>query len=207
MTAEPGDDQQWLDLLAGRMAPDADARTQREAAWMRAALLNYREAAPPGMPADADARVSRLLARARQAGVLDTAANEPGPYAGAPQPRRSWLRWPQMLAAGLAACTVAVMLLPIGQGTAPDDGVMRSAPAQTFTVEDAPQRRQLLLLQLRAAGFDAEPYERLGRPGIDVGLPVPLPAAQAAALKRLGLAVPTGPSLQIEFLASPPPAR
>lgn len=207
--SEPDDDQHWLDLMAGRAAPDADARTRKEAAWLRAAMLSYREAAPPGAPADADDRVARLLTKAREAGVLPTAppntsmdAANDASLSGKPASR--WPRWPQALAAGVVLCAAVALLVP----RQPDEeaGTLRGAPVQTVQAQDAAARRQQLLQDLRAAGFDAQPYERLGRPGIDVALPVPLPAERAAALKRLDLVPPPGPSLQIEFV-TPTPAQ
>ncbi|MFG6440912.1 hypothetical protein [Roseateles sp. LKC17W] len=199
-TTPDDDDQHWLDLMAGRTAPDADARTRREAAWLRAAVLSYRVTAPPGAPADADARVGRLLTRARDAGVLASAANDAPPRGKA----GAW--WRPALAACVALCGVVLVFVPARDGT--DDGsALRGAPVQRVETVDVVQRRQQLLRALQAAGFDAQPFERLGRLGIDVSLPVPLPARQAEALKRLGLAAPTGPSLQIEFVNTPAPAR
>lgn len=192
---QPGDedDQHWLDLMAGRAAPDADARTRTEAAWLRAAMLSYRASAPPGGPADADQRVGRLLTRARDAGVLAAAANNAAPRRPAP-------RWRHALAAGVAACGLVLVFLPQRQDS-DDGGALRGAPVQRIEAADAQLRRQQLLLELRDAGFEVQPFERLGRLGLDVSLPVPLPADQAAALTRLGLAAPPGPSLQIEFVA------
>lgn len=201
----PGDDdQQWLDLLAGRAAPDADARTRKEAAWLRAALLSYRVSAPPGAPAHADDRISRLLTRARGAGVLPAAANDDR-LPGQPATRSYRHRWPQALAAGVVLCGLVLVSLPSRQTVEEDDRAMRGTPLQQITTPDAALRRNQLLQDLRAAGLDAQPYERLGRLGIDVSLPVPLPRDQAAALKRLGLKPPPGPSLQIELLAPEPP--
>lgn len=198
--ATDDDDQHWLDLMAGRAAPDADARTRKEAAWLRAAMLSYRVTAPPGAPADADQRAGRLLTRARDAGVLASAANDAPPLRPAP-------RWRHALAAGVAACGLVLVFLPQRQNPDDADGAtLRGAPVQRVESADAQSRRQQMLLDLRAAGFDAQPFERLGRPGLDVSLPVPLPQAQAAALARLGLAPPPGPSLQIEFV-TPEPAR
>src|SRR6218665_1930011 len=105
MTTAPDDDQQWLDLMAGRAAPEADARTRKEAAWLRAALLSYRLTAPPGAPAAADERAGRLLDRARAAGVLAPAA------ASRPVVRRPALPWRYALAASVVAFG-AVLLVP-----------------------------------------------------------------------------------------------
>lgn len=200
MTPPPDDDQDWLDLMAGRAAPDADARTRKEAAWLRAAMLSYRVTAPEGGPAPADDRVARLLTRAREAGVLPAAAND-GDLPVARTLRGP--RWPQALAAGLALCGLVLVFMPERPASDPDAPVMRGAAVQRLTSADPAPQRARLLQDLRAAHFDAQPYERLGRLGIDVALPVPLPAAQAAALQRLGLTPPDGPSLQIEFVTPP----
>lgn len=203
MTQELDDDQHWLDLMAGRSAPEADARTRKEAAWLRAALLSYRVTAPPGAPAAAEARAGRLLARARDAGVL-ASASQP-----VPAQRKPANQWTYALAACVALFGVLLLALPGHEDiTAPEpaSGTWRGAAVQRIEAPDALQRRQQLLQDLRAAGFDAQPFERLGRAGIDLALPVPLPPAQAAALTRLGLVPPAGPSLQIEFI-TPPSAR
>ncbi len=195
------DDQHWLDLMAGRVAPEADARTRREAAWLRAALLSYRLAAPPGAPAAADERVGRLLARAHEAGILAATAQEP------PRTRKPANQWRYALAACVVALGAVLIFMPARQGMDdPAGGVWRGAPVQRIEAQDPTQGRQQLLNELRAAGFDAQPFERLGRLGIDVALPAPLPSPQATALKRLGLVPPEGPSLQIEFI-TPAPAR
>lgn len=191
--------------MAGRDAPDSDARTRKSAAWLRAAMLSYRMSAPPGVPSDPDVRVSRLLARARAAGVLGTASNEAVIPKRAPHSMGRWLGWPQALAASVVLCAVGALLIP-GDRFDEDADVMRGAPVQTFTAIDAASasaRRDQMLKALRAAGLDAQPYERLGRPGIDAALDVPLPAKHASALKAMGIAPPQGPSLQIEFIPTP----
>lgn len=202
-TSASNDDQQWLELMAGGSVPEADARTRKEAAWLRAALLSYRLAAPPGAPAAADERVSRLLARAREAGVLAAPVHEP------PLARRPANQWRYALAASVVACGAVLVWLPARQNMDEQEaarGTWRGSQVQRIEAQDAEGRRQHLLLELRTAGFDAHAFERLGRIGIDVALPVPLPPPQAAALRRLGLVPPTGPSLQIEII-TPTPAR
>lgn len=81
----PDDDAHWFDLLAGRPADGGVSDTRTEAALLRAALLRHRPQAPIGQPAAADARVTRLLDRARAEGVL--AAAPPPPAAA---PRSAW---------------------------------------------------------------------------------------------------------------------
>lgn len=195
------DDQHWLDLIAGRDAPEADVRTRKEAAWLRAAMLSYRIAPPSGGPADADARVLRLITRARDAGVLPPAANDSQAARDTPPTARAPRRhWPLAWAAGILACALGALWAPLHQT---DDGeVLRGAAVQRLQVPDAAtalSRRAEVLQTLRAAGFDAAGYERLGHLGIDLALDVPLPPRQAAVLKSLGITPPSGPSLQIEF--------
>ncbi len=102
------DDQDWLDLLAGRAAPDADPRTCKEAAWLRAALLSYRANAPSGAPAPADERVVRLLARARNAGILVSTESS----TLIDTPRKPSSAWRYAVAAGVAMFAAMLALLP-----------------------------------------------------------------------------------------------
>ena len=202
---EGDNDQQWFDLLAGRCAPGASIGTQAEAAALRAALRRHAPGAPAGQPAPADTRVARLLDRARAEGVLPPAA---GPSAGQPsRPAAAWrpprAAWMGALAASVAGLGLA-LLLQQRQAEPPPDSVLRGAAVQQLQVADPLQRRQQLLQALRAAGLDAQPFDRLGRPGLDIALPVPLPAAQARALADLGIAAPAGPSLLIELLPAAP---
>lgn len=211
------DDQHWFDLLAGRAAPGASGSTHAEAAALRQALQRHRAQAPEGSPAAADARISRLLARARADGVLP-AAHPPASHPPAaadrlPSPARPGtagrgrlptVAWGGMLGAGVAAGLVAVAtalwLVPApGDHPAPES-VLRGAALQQLPAADPAQRRQQLLVDLRAAGFEVQPFDRLGRPGLDITLPVPLPADQARALTDLGLTPTTGPSLVIELV-------
>jgi len=205
LNAAPDDDQAWLDLLAGRSAPDAQAATRHEAAWLRAALLAYRAQAPAGGPAPAEQRIGRLLLRAREAGVLGPAS----PVAA----RRPTAGWRVALAGlvsrrslgpmGLALAALvlsAVLLLPGLRPDAPEADAMRGPARQSVSAPNPLARRDAAMAALRAAGLDAQPFVRLGRPGLDIALPVPLPAAQADALRGQGLLPPGGPTLQVEFV-------
>ena len=211
------DDQHWFELLAGRAVSGASDSTRAEAAALRQALQRHRAQAPEGSPAAADARITRLLARARADGVLPAAqppAALPQPAADRlPSPARSrtggrWrlpgLAWGGTLGAGVAAGLVA-LATGLWLGPAADDhpapeSVQRGAALQQLPAADPAQRRQQLLVALRAAGFEVQPFDRLGRPGLDITLPVPLPASQARALADLGLTPTAGPSLVIELV-------
>ncbi|MDI4634119.1 hypothetical protein J7U46_13760 [Pelomonas sp. V22] len=207
MRNEADDDQDWLDLMAGRPAPGADDITRTQAEALRAAVLTQRLSAPAGAPAAADQRAERLLQRARAAGVLEDR------LADVARPARAANRWPYAMAASVAVIGLLLVMQQQGPGDgspagmrdpAPEHEQMRGAVLQQRLSSQPLLDRQALLDRLRAAGFEAQPYERLGRLGIDVELPVPLPAARAAALKQLGLQPVTGPSLQIEILSTAP---
>ena len=222
MAPDELDDQHWFDLMAGRAAPEAHGRTRADAAWLRAALLAYRAQAPAGAMPDPERRIGTLLARAVAAGVVPPAATQPPPQgtalhhraAGrlgrwwhhAQDWRRRWaspgLRWTPALAVLVLAAALLVGLQPPPPSTPSE--VERGPALQQLSVADPVQRQQQLLLALRAAGLDAHGFERLGRRGVDIELPVPLPPAQAQALQREGLQPTGGPSLVVELLPQAP---
>ncbi|MDT9000841.1 hypothetical protein RQP53_16315 [Paucibacter sp. APW11] len=207
---EGADDQAWFDLMAGRPAPGARNSVRNEAAWLRAAMLSYRSDAPPGGPAEAQARIARLLARARREGVLPDSVGAPAmeqPETGAlhvlrPAPRRRSTPWGSWgLGLALAASVAMFMVSPaLFTPSASDEAAqLRGATLQTLDVADPLQRQQEVLQALLTAGFKVHPYVRLGRPGLDVDLPADLSATQSAALEAAGVRSPAGVSLQIEF--------
>ncbi len=206
-------DQAWMDLLAGRSAGDVPPDLVKEAALLRTGLLRYPAQEPPGRVPAPEERVSRLVARAREAGVLPEQQPSSPERVPPPSPvgrrrlhgvavaRQGW--WPAaVLGLGLSAGAVWWASQP-PPTPAPfvlrGDGVLQkpsSSAAQARADRDALQR------QLQGAGFTAEAYEQLGRPGLDVEMPQPLTDAQKQALARLGLAAPPGPQLRIEYLPS-----
>lgn len=222
------DDQQWLDLLAGRAVPGAPAPVVAEAMALRQGLRRYRLDAPPAALPATDERLQRLLERARQAGVLpapaDGSAQTPGetpatgpaaaPAAGTPRMRPGTAapvrprRWPAVaLGLGLAAGVAAWWAARPVPSTAPPPFVLRGDGLLQRTVADGPAaqaERDALLQQLRQRGFEADAYEQLGRPGIDLVLVQPLTAAQQAALAELGITPGGGPQLRIEFVPRQP---
>ena len=193
-------DEDWLALIAGRPRPGADAATQAEATALRAGLLAYREDAPDGELTAPAQRIDKLLHRGREAGVL--AAARPDWRARLlacwQRPQGLALAFSVVLGAGVLAMWPTTQPLPTAQE--------RGASAnQRITAADPPQRQRELLAALRGADLDAEPYERLGRLGVDVALPPEPSAAQRQVLKAQGLSVPAGPVLMIEILAAPRP--
>lgn len=213
MAPDELDDQHWFDLMAGRAAPEAHGRTRADAAWLRAALLAYRAQAPAGAMPDPERRIHKLLHRAVAAGVLPPAT---APRAATGRPGRwaaRWQGWRQRLvppglrwAPALAVLVLGAALLVGQQTPAPTvpTEVERGPALQQLSVADPVQRQQQLLQALRAAGLDAHGFERLGRRGVDIELPVPLPPAQAQALQREGLQPTGGPSLVVELLPAAP---
>jgi hypothetical protein len=203
------DSQDWLELVAGRAPKSCSPATRRESVWLRAALLTYRAQVPPGSPLPTEVRTARLLAQARDLGILPkiVQTHRSGWMAGP----RSWLRAmfgmsPIRIGAGTVFAMVLVALfvvIPQGQRDEParSGSQLRGDSLQRLTAPDPFAAREAMLSSLRAAGFDAQPFERLGRPGIDIALQIPVSSTQAAALNRMGLAVTGGPSMQVEFTA------
>jgi len=206
--APEDDDQHWFDLMAGRAVADAHGRTRGDAAWLRAALLAYRAVPPAGQMPDPQARAARLVARARGAGVLP-----PAPAARAGWRQRLFgqraARWPARWPTWSGAALALMLAVGLGWrgGDAPLDDTaapLERGPAeQRLTDADPAARQQALLQGLRAAGFEALPFERLGRRGVEVVLPVPLTPPQRQALHRLGLRPPEGPGLVVEIVPAP----
>jgi len=204
MSEDSGDDLQWFELMAGRGAPEARASTRADATWMRAAMLSFAPLPPPGQMPPADLRATRLIARALAAGVLR-------PTAVARWPKAlhvlQALQWPQWGWRGLGASAVAALMLTIvlrvddPQRSAVQIDAERGAAVQQIVATEPRLRQQEVLRTLRAVGLDARPYEQPGRLGVDVELKQPLSQAQQAALRSLGLKIPTGPGLLIEIIA------
>ncbi|MBB4845867.1 hypothetical protein HNP55_004421 [Paucibacter oligotrophus] len=208
--AEAADDQAWLDLMAGRSRPEARHRMREESVWLRAALLSYRPAQPQGQMPDPEARAERLLQRARAAGILAATQQQARPE---PRPSPAWevrawlhkLLRPQLWAPGLGLLFCGVLGYWNWPGTlAPpvaEERIERGSAGATVLIRspDPAGRRQQMLEALRAVQLDAQPYERLGRLGLDLELPERLTPEQVQALKALQLDQAQGPSLLIEF--------
>lgn len=102
------DDQDWLDALAGKPDPGADADTNRRAAALRGAMLDSREKEiASGSPDDG---LDRLLFRLRREGLME---NE----------KKSWLLRPPVIFA-----MAATVLLAVGLGLAIIPERIESAP-------------------------------------------------------------------------------
>lgn len=207
------DDDAWLALLAGRAAPGADAATRAEALWLRGVVTSPLAPLPGGEGGadDAGRRSDRLIAHARAAGLL----RPRGPAAGCRI--CGWLG--SLLGSGALGGLVLAGLLGFGvfsgvisgwmaAGSLPVDEVvaLRAAAPTTLrrvAVADPVLSRDLLGAQLTAAGAQVAPYERLGRPGLDVEWPATRRRAVAEVLLRAGwwppLPAEAAGELQIEF--------
>lgn len=213
-------DQAWLDALAGRTV-HGEGEDASEARWLREGFRRHAPPAPAGHATAPEVRIQRLLARAREAGLLG--AEHPSPVvAGVVAPSRRAKRGAGVgllsgrrlgvgigLGLGLALALAWWSLRPAQRPPAVpaeafvlrSDGVLQRHAAD---LTQARQARDALLTGLRGQGFQAEPYELLGRPGIDLDLPQPLSPAQAQALQLQGIAPPAGGQLRIEFLPERP---
>jgi hypothetical protein len=187
MTDDVGDDDLWLDALAGRTTVDSAAA--REAQELRGAML-AREIPEVDVAQIDPAREQMLLARARREGPLGARFNQtPG------------------LRLSLAAAAVVCIALGFWFVQRPQDDafVVRSATNGTIHIEahDPQALKQRLLADLRAAGVTANGYQRLGSEGIDADLPPVLNGKVAAVLDRYGLAPPADGVLRVEIAAPP----
>jgi hypothetical protein len=179
------DDELWLHALSGRAT--GDSPTTREAHELRAAIL-ARQIPDIAVAEQDPAREQLLLARARQAGLLDT-------------PRHPLQRYRMSLAAAVVAC-LGLALWSLQQH--PDEGfIVRSATDGIIRVDAADPRRlkQQMLADLRSAGITANGYEHLGSEGIDAELPPVLTPAMANVLERYDLPAPADGVLRMEIAA------
>lgn len=197
-------DQAWLDLLAGRDVPGADPELAREAALLRDGLRRYRPEVPAGDLPAPDERIRRLLARAREAGIVPGVADlpAPAPARGMAIAARRW--WPAALL-GLGLTAGVSVWWSHRPGSAPEttpfvmrgEGVLQRPAAD---LGQARAQRDALLARLRALGFEVDAYEQLDRPGVDLVLVPALSAAQQAGLAELGIPSGSRQHLRIEFV-------
>lgn len=207
------DDLTWLELMAGRTQPDAMASTRQEAAWLRAAMLNYRADAPAGQMPSAELRISKLLDRANKAGILQ-------PHSTTQLARHAWGMYCLDLLQTLWRSTqglamAAGLLLSVMTGywatlprltesvaTPADTPVERSNAVQVVYAANPAQRQQAMLQALRAANLDVMPFERLGHLGFDVEVPTALSTQQHYTLMQQGLQARPGAVLVVEIWPS-----
>jgi hypothetical protein len=192
------DDDAWLEALAGRIEPEQVAAEQQRPLMLEAIALRewIRRQESPALPdvVTIDAkREEDLLGRARLDGLLARTA--------AGQRARFRLR-------GLGLAAAAVLFAAVGielwQST-------RLGPQETFrgldhgtihlVARDPPALKRQLTEELQAAGATVLSYERLGRVGIDVDLPQPLPAQIARILERHHIPLPSDGVLVVEIEA------
>lgn len=190
-----GDDQAWLDGLAGRGDGSPDAA---DGAELRRAL-QQRSVTAVDVPPVSPAREAVLLERARQHGP----AARPGTT------WRSDLRGARItrFTATLAVAAIAGLAVAVGvllrspgveetvRGPAPEMLVLQAADPETL--------RFALVDALREAGVDARGYSLLGEHVVEVTLPVPVPEEVVRVLSEHDLPVPEGSELRIRLRAAP----
>lgn len=197
------DDDDWSALLAGRARPQADAGTRSEASHLRDALLAYRQTAPQGDMPTPERRIERLLQRGREAGLLTPKDAPKGGVRLKPESSRwpAWLRPQRLVMAMTLLLSAGLAYFQVEFGTPDEQAQQRGGGAsQTVRAARPAEARAKLLANLRAAGFEVLPFERLGRLGLDVELPNELSEAQRRVLIAQGLSVPEGPALSIEIV-------
>lgn len=182
------DDQAWFDLLAGRTSDQACPEARRDAEDLRAAILQ-RHDLPQAPEMDERARSERLVNRARAEGLLD-----PGRTCTDDRPRwwkGSFLPWWSRLGGAVALLVMFGTVWQLQRPVDPDEGrsaeVERGSGVQRLQADDPNALRERLMADLRAAGAEVQPYERLTRLGIDVDLPQPVPQALTDVATRYGL--------------------
>jgi hypothetical protein len=183
----------WVEALSGRATGDAP-EAAREALMLREALLRLRSTSEaPSAPADAG-REAALLERARREGLFPSHA---------PAARRLRVGrvpvWPAFGA--VTAVAAAVLVAVIVLRPAREVEVVRGVSSGLVTLEapDPPVLKSQLLEELRAAGVQANGYQRLGVAGIDADLPQPVPARVREVLARHHIALPPDGVLRIEI--------
>jgi hypothetical protein len=176
------EDEQWLEAIAGRPNPNADAKLNREASALRAALLARRQNMESSVPTADDALLEQILFRLRREG-LDRSESDPSekPTAIWRNSRRSLNvrsdKLPDFLredpsqiekpnqrpwnyrAWGMAASVLIGIALIVQLGIKPhrssEDDVVRGDSATTILIVDDPQSRLAeLLTGLRVAGVE-----------------------------------------------------
>lgn len=195
------DDDDWLALLAGRPAPEADSRTRQEAEILRQAVL-ARQSRSVGELADADL----IRGRERLRFQLQREARPPAPS------RFGWRR-PALLA-GLAAGLVGIALLPLlrapdlpSPGTGPElqpPPKIKQFRLPTVVRTDRPAAAARALAEsLNRLGIAVQPVQQAESWFIDARLPDPPPAELAALLAGHGLRPPPDRRLLVEFAPQP----
>ena len=208
---DQNDDAHWLELLAGRPAPDARPSCRVEASWLRAAMLSVRSAVPAGDVLDPEARLQTLLAKAKAAGLRGVGERVSADLGAAPS-KRNARPWGQRLSqfadavfrSPVSWATSAVLALGVflvlPQGHEPSEAILRGQAVQQLVSADPQALQRKVAAELRTQGFDVATFDRLGRPGLELTLPEQPTADQVAQLRGLGLEWPAGPQLVVEFV-------
>ncbi len=195
------DDDDWLALLAGRPAPEADSRTRQEADLLRQAVLR-RQSRLVGELTDADL----IRGRERLRFQFQHEARPPAPS------RFGWQR-PALLA-GLAAGLVGIVLLPLlrspdlpspgtGPGLQPPPRIKQFRLPTVVRADQPAVATRALAESLNRLGIAVRPVQQAERWFVDVRLPDPPPPGLTALLAGHGLRPPPDRRLLVEFAPKP----
>ena len=191
------DDEDWLALLAGKPAPDANACTRQDAEILRQAVLR-RQAQAFEELSDAD------LARGRERLQFQLRRAMPSPA------RRGW-RHPALWA-GLAAGLVGIVILPLWRLSNPPlpetHPVVAQAPPKfkrfrmpsVVRADQPATAAQAMADSLRRMGIATQPIHQAGRWLIDTPVPDPPPAALTPLLTQYKIRPPADHRLLVEFI-------
>ena len=190
------DDEDWLALLAGKPAPDADARTRQDAEILRQAVLR-RQAQAVEELSDAD------LARGRERLQFQLRRT---------MPSSTWNKWRHpALWAGLAAGLVGIVILPLwwlSNPPLPETHPVAQVPPKfkrfrmpSMVRADQPAAAaQAMADSLRRMGIATQPIQQAGRWLIDAPVPDPPPAALTPLLTQYKIRPPADRRLLVEFI-------
>jgi hypothetical protein len=185
------DDDIWFASLAGAKG-DEPEKAARAARAIRAAILTRVAAEDSAQVGENTRRENELIARARAEGLL------------APIRTTRYRRLPAFLAAAaIAGLALTVTLQMRTQAPTPVTRGSASGIARIHA-EHPKELQQQLIRELKAAGVQARGYESFGRPGIDVDLPIPRPAAVREILARHGITPQKDNVLQVEIDSATP---
>jgi len=185
------DDQDWIRVLAGEEAKDADMATVREARALRAAMLEY-EQRDEAADFDGQRGLQQLLFRMRREQLLT-------------REKRRWNLVIPMAIAATLALSVGIGIYMEREASTDDLTKTRGIGiAQTLQVADPAATRDALVKDLTALGAQPKVREGQGAIVIEATWPVKPGEGHAAFLERHKLTAPGEYVLEIRVVPQKP---